>query len=55
MEPGSDGLLGVFITSYCMRDLGTAFFLWGLEGPNPNETRHLILCVVLTREKGRAE
>ena len=32
-----DILLGVFITSYSMRDLGTAFFLWGLEGPNPNE------------------
>ena len=34
-----DALLGVFITSYSMRDLGTAFFLWGLEGPNPNERR----------------
>ena len=22
-----------------MRDLGTAFFLWGLEGPSPNEKR----------------
>ena len=34
-----DILLGVFITSYSMRDLGTAFFLWGLEGPNPNERK----------------
>merc|ERR1719233_1167236 len=34
-----DALLGVFITSYSMRDIGTAFFLWGLEGPNPNERR----------------
>ena len=34
-----DILLGVFITSYSMRDLGTAFFLWVLEGPNPNERK----------------
>ena len=34
-----DALLGVFITSYSMRDLGTAFFLWGLEGPNPKVKR----------------
>ena len=34
-----DSLLGVFVTSYSMRDLGTAFFLWGLEGPKPNERR----------------
>ena len=34
-----DILLGVFITSYSMRDLGTAFFLWSLEGPNPNERK----------------
>ena len=31
--------LGVFITSYSLRDIGTAFFLWKLEGPNPNERR----------------
>ena len=29
----------IFIISYTMRDLGTAFFLWGLEGPSPNEKR----------------
>ena len=34
-----DILLGVFITSYSMRDLGTAFFLWSLEGTNPNERK----------------
>ena len=28
-----DGLLGVFIISYCLRDLGTAYFLYRLEGP----------------------
>ena len=34
-----DALLGVFITSYSLRDLGTAFFLWGLEGPSPKVRR----------------
>jgi len=34
-----DGLLGIFITSYMLRDIGTAFFLWRLEGPNPNGRR----------------
>ena len=34
-----EALLLVFIISYTMRDLGTAFFLWGLEGPSPNEKR----------------
>ena len=32
-------LLGVFILSYGMRDMGTAIFLWGLEGPNPDERK----------------
>merc|ERR1719270_1409577 len=32
-------LMLIFIISYTMRDLGTAFFLWGLEGPSPNEKR----------------
>ena len=45
MDPGAplvyviDALLGIFITSYSMRDLGTAFFLWRLEGPNPEKRR----------------
>ena len=34
-----DGLLAIFITSYSLRDIGTAFFLWRLEGPKPNTTR----------------
>lgn len=34
-----EALLLIFIISYTMRDLGTAFFLWGLEGPSPNEKR----------------
>ena len=34
-----DGLLAIFITSYSLRDIGTAFFLWRLEGPNPNGRR----------------
>ena len=34
-----DALLGIFIVSYSLRDLGTAFFLWGLEGPNPKVRR----------------
>ena len=34
-----DGLLAIFITSYSLRDIGTAFFLWHLEGPNPNGRR----------------
>ena len=44
-EPGSplvyivELFMLVFIISYTMRDLGTAFFLWGLEGPSPNEKR----------------
>merc|ERR550517_1748697 len=32
-------MLGVFITSYSLRAVGTAFFLWGLEGPNPKVRR----------------
>ena len=44
-EPGApttnviDILLGVFILSYSMRDIGTAIFLWSLEGPNPDERK----------------
>ena len=34
-----DILLGVFILSYSMRDIGTAIFLWSLEGPNPDERK----------------
>ena len=34
-----DGLLAIFITSYSLRDIGTAFFLWHLEGPTPNGRR----------------
>ena len=34
-----DFLLGVFILSYSMRDMGTAIFLWSLEGPNPDERK----------------
>lgn len=34
-----DILLGVFILSYSMRDMGTAIFLWSLEGPNPDERK----------------
>ena len=34
-----DGLLAIFITSYSLRDIGTAFFLWRLEGPKPNKSR----------------
>ena len=34
-----DGLLAIFITSYSLRDIGTAFFLWRLEGPKPNGRR----------------
>merc|ERR1719394_1253554 len=29
----------IFITSYSLRDIGTAFFLWHLEGPTPNGRR----------------
>ena len=29
----------IHISHSSMRDVGTAFFLWGLEGPNPNERR----------------
>merc|ERR550517_1677688 len=32
-------MLGVFITSYSLRAVGTAFFLWGLEGPSPKVRR----------------
>ena len=32
-------ILGVFILSYSMRDIGTAIFLWSLEGPNPDERK----------------
>ena len=34
-----DGLLAIFITSYSLRDIGTAFFLYRLEGPKPNARR----------------
>ena len=34
-----DILLGVFILSYSMRDMGTAIFLWSLEGPTPDERK----------------
>jgi len=34
-----DAMLGVFITSYSLRDVGTAFFLWSLEGPSPKVRR----------------
>ena len=34
-----DGLLAIFITSYSIRDIGTACFLWRLEGDKPNVKR----------------
>ena len=34
-----DGALAIFITSYFLRDIGTAFFLWRLEEPNPSIRR----------------